>query len=367
MVIRLKGPNWWGLGHAIPAIIEFHHLCRLLQRFCYISMYDMSLGKLFGYGNGMSWDPDPAELEQYGANVSVRCWPLFTAFLEQARALDNYSLIEVVSHRPVTTATFERRFHYDRLPLPPSKSLTMMPHVALLFKDPNRHRLYVQSPMWLTRCFARFVTYERFECERTVPRTVYHLRTGFADVRSEVLSAQRGQPRNFTAIEEWLRLACPTLHLQPRVLVVTDSPGIKAHYQAKSGEYLGDEELRASATPTRSWSNPKDLIPFDVQLKVVQDICTASGAEELYHDSKSSFPQPLISRSMCIKEHHEFRSMDTRTRCRNWESVFPRDMYLSSLYPRRYNMTQQHNLTPLHPCYQKSASTCRQLFLQATS
>ena len=96
LVVYFQGGNWWGLGHAIPAIIDMHRVCRVLQRFCYISMYDMRLGKLFGYGNGLSWHPEQSELQKYDSNVTLRYFPLFEEFLTQARHMDNYSLIIVL-------------------------------------------------------------------------------------------------------------------------------------------------------------------------------------------------------------------------------------------------------------------------------
>ena len=105
LVVYFQGRNWWGLGHTIPATIDIHRVCRVLRRFCYISMYEMRLGKLFGYGNGLSWHPERSELEQYGSNVTVRHFPLYKEFLDKAQELDNHSLIIVHSYKPVDAAT----------------------------------------------------------------------------------------------------------------------------------------------------------------------------------------------------------------------------------------------------------------------
>ena len=64
----------------------------------------MRLGKLFGYGNGLSWHPERSELEQYGSNVTVRHFPLYKEFLDKAQELDNHSLIIVHSYKPVDAA-----------------------------------------------------------------------------------------------------------------------------------------------------------------------------------------------------------------------------------------------------------------------
>ena len=34
--VHKGGSNWWGVGHVLPTVIDVHHLCRTLRRFCYI-------------------------------------------------------------------------------------------------------------------------------------------------------------------------------------------------------------------------------------------------------------------------------------------------------------------------------------------
>ena len=52
LVVRFTGrKDWWGLGHALQAVFDIHHVCRLLRRFCYISIFEMNLGLMFGYKN----------------------------------------------------------------------------------------------------------------------------------------------------------------------------------------------------------------------------------------------------------------------------------------------------------------------------
>ena len=39
LVVRFTGRrDWWGLGHALQAVFDIHHVCRLLRRFCYVSI-----------------------------------------------------------------------------------------------------------------------------------------------------------------------------------------------------------------------------------------------------------------------------------------------------------------------------------------
>jgi hypothetical protein len=374
LVVYFQGQNWWGLGHTIPATIDIHRVCRVLRRFCYISMYEMRLGKLFGYGNGLSWHPERSELEQYGSNVTVRHFPLYKEFLDKAQELDNHSLIIVHSYKPVDAATGLRTWKYSDLPLPPERSATQIADLwraGVLWK--NRRTL---PPAGMTRCFARFVTYERFQCARATAPTVYHLRTGFADVVDKDLWS-RAPVRNFTAIGQWLNLSCPFLHLEPKVHVISDSPGVVAFYKSLWGTELTAEERRASNSTTRSWSSKGAPTSLETQTEIAQDICVASSAEEIYYDTVSSFMQPLVARSMCIRrvlgfdygkrDFSRLASTLSASRCQPWFAIFSRNMYSDSKYfPSRYKALQE-NITPVHPCYRVDSQVCRQRFLDATA
>jgi hypothetical protein len=373
LVVYFQGRNWWGLGHTIPATIDIHRVCRVLRRFCYISMYEMRLGKLFGYGNGLSWHPERSELEQYGSNVTVRYFPLYKEFLDKAQELDNHSLIIVHSYKPVDAATNLRTWKYSDLPLPPERSATQIADLwkaGVLWK--NRRTL---PPAGMTRCFARFVTYERFQCARATAPTVYHLRTGFADVVDTELR-KRAPVRNFTAIGQWLNLSCPSLHLEPKVHVISDSPGVVAFYKSLWGTELTAEERRASNSPTRSWSSKGAPTSLETQTEIAQDICVASSAEEIYYDTVSSFMQPLVARSMCIRrvlgfdygkrDFSRLPSTLSASRCQPWFAIFSRNMYSDSTFPSRYKALQE-NISPVHPCYRVDSQVCRQRFLDATA
>ena len=351
--INFQGGNWWGLGHALPAVVDLHRVCRVLQRFCYITMYEMRLSLLFGYGNGMSWHPDSAELARYDSNVTIRYFPLYAEFLQHARDLDNYSLIIVNSFKPISSVTQKRRWWYGDLPLPPDRSAT---------RSRNNRGSHETPPSWITRCFVRFVTFELFRCARDFPSTLYHLRTGFADVHDHDVHGERRE-RNFTAIAQWLNLSCPTLHDPPRLHVISDSPGIVAYYKALGGAHLSDADKLTSNLTTRSWSTRGGVTSFDTQSEIARDLCEASGAEEVYYDTVSAFIQPLVARSMCIRRIHSFMS----SRCQPWLKVFSRDLYINSHLPPRYRQMQdQFNST--HPCYRVTDSRmCRKRFLDATA
>ena len=60
------GKNVLGWGHTLTVAYALHGICRLMRRFCYVSLYDMDLGSFYGYADGSSWaKPEPTELAQY--------------------------------------------------------------------------------------------------------------------------------------------------------------------------------------------------------------------------------------------------------------------------------------------------------------
>ena len=340
LVVRFTDrKDWWGLGHALQAVFDIHQVCRLLRRFCYVSIFEMNLGLMFGYKNGMSWHPEPAELEKYPNRTVIRDFPAWfnffhpknPPFLARARTLDNVSLLEV---RSLSSIVFPRPFVYGALPLPPNAKATRRGWWS---------KLHV-PPAWATRCFCRFVSEARwtlipltkpkpspspspgpnpnrfasearFEYARRVPSVVYHLRTGFADVSDDFLAELSTHDRNHSAVARWLQLACPQLTERPRVHVISDSPGVVAYYRStRLGPGRAVSSLptvrnvsieldrtvlnasEVSITSTRSWDNS-----FEAQLGVARDMCEGGQAQTVHFGLLSSFVAPMIARSMCIK------------------------------------------------------------------
>lgn len=412
--------DWWGLGHAMQAVFDIHRVCRLLRRFCYVSIFEMNLGLMFGYKNGMSWHPEPAELDRYSNRTTIRDYPMWfnffhpqnPPFLARARKLDNVSLLEV---RSLASVAFPRPFLYGALPLPPN---------ARAFRPGWWSRLQTPPP-WATRCYCRFVSEALFEYARRVPAVVYHLRTGFADVADKFLTGLSKHVRNRSAVARWLKRACPQLTERPRVHVISDSPAIVAYYRStmRSARFgpaapapptshsvpNGSIELdsavlnasSASVTSTRSWDNS-----FEAQMGVARDMCEGGQAETLHFGMLSSFVAPMIARSMCIKHTHpvddlrllvrqrswvpgakdilltpsiaEKMAEDVPTRCPLWSQTFPRNMFtdiaLPSDYTRqararsdeRWNKLSTH-LPSWHPCFGGARETCQAEFLAATA
>lgn len=392
LVLRFNGGNWWGLGHALPAVFDLHHVCRKLQRFCYIRVYEMNLGLMFGYANGMSWHPDPSELEKYPNTAGIRDFPAKERFLARAKALDNVSLLVVDSYRPIT---LPRPFAYSDLPLPPNSTAAAAAKMRGMRDTRPSSGFRHWPPPWATRCYCRFVTYERFGCSQHVPPVAYHLRTGFADVGAEEL-ALFGK-RNTSAVVWWLNLSCPTLLSRPRVHVMSDSPAIVAYHQAaraaddasKEQPFPRDIVLgNSSRAPTRSWMNS-----FSMQMDAARDVCDGGQAEVLHASRMSSFQMPMVARSMCLKQvnpvddlhllmQHKWvpeaelitkkdetsgaAALGGATRCPHWSQVFPRNMYTDSFHKDGY-LTLQRNLPPWHPCAGVPVHACRTRFIAATA
>ena len=417
LVVRFTDrKDWWGLGHALQAVFDIHHVCRLLQRFCYVSIFEMNLGLMFGYKNGMSWHPEPAELGKYPNRTVIRDFPAWfnffhpkdPPFLARARKLDNVSLLEV---RSLSSIVFPRPFVYGALPLPPNARATRRGWWS---------KLHVPPP-WATRCFCRFVSEARFEYARRVPSVVYHLRTGFADVSDAFLAELSTNDRNHSAVARWLKLACPQLTERPRVHVISDSPAVVAYYRsARLGpgravsSFPTDHFVRnvsieldrtvlkasgASITSTRSWDNS-----FEAQLGVARDMCEGGQAQTVHFGLLSSFVAPMVARSMCIKHVNPVDDLrllarqtwvpgvgdilltpsigkkmaeEVPTLCPLWSQTFPRNMFTdivpSNARPaararsaERWGELRSH-LPSWHPCYGRSREACIAEFLAATA
>ena len=418
LVVRFTGrKDWWGLGHALQAVFDIHHVCRLLRRFCYISIFEMNLGLMFGYKNGMSWHPEPAELDKYRDRTVIRDFPAWfnffhpknPPFLARARTLDNVSLLEV---RSLSSIAFPRPFLYGTLPLPPNVRASR----------PGWWSKLHAPPPWATRCFCRFVSEARFEYARRVPAVVYHLRTGFADVSDNFLAGLSTHNCNHSAVARWLKLACPQFTERPRVHVISDSPAIVAYYRSirvgparatslpiihsvqKESIELDLTLLNArsaSVTSTRSWDNS-----FEAQVGVARDMCEGGQAQTVHFGMLSSFVAPMIARSMCIKHINPVDDLrllvgqswvpgakdilltpsiadkmaeDVPTRCPLWSTVFPRNMFTDIALPsqnsrrdararaaERWNKLSSH-LPSWHPCFGGSREACQAEFLAATA
>ena len=55
LTIFYPGSGSFGTGHVLNAALGLHYLCRHLERFCRVRVFDAELETWFGYANGMSW------------------------------------------------------------------------------------------------------------------------------------------------------------------------------------------------------------------------------------------------------------------------------------------------------------------------
>ena len=106
---------------------EFHHAHLEFQNYLHKQSTDIAMGVdsgdnkdegagdqglMFGYANGLSWHPEPAELERYPNRVAFQDFPpgifgTFHAFSERVRKLENVRLVDVTS---INHIVFMRHF-----------------------------------------------------------------------------------------------------------------------------------------------------------------------------------------------------------------------------------------------------------------
>eukprot|EP00966_Prymnesium_polylepis_P097937 2268484-Prymnesium_polylepis.1 len=369
-VIEYAGRSRWGLGHVLPAVLQAHALCRQLRRYCYVRMYDMDVGHVFGFANGMRWEPTSSELQRYDShNVTNHTACALTGL---AAAWSGGA------ETPLGPAAALRRLRSDpaallhircegRIPFV-DKSARMLPTLA---RD-ERAAEVGASRRRLTRCFCRFVTEPLFACDarRAAARVVYHLRTGYADVPNHDLrlfsrrsfwpAAHLGFAPNASwlrAREErarWLKLGCPALTAESlrATRVISDSPAL-----ARLGST--DAKTRRLWTSTRSWGGS-----LSDTTKAARDmVCLGGLSERLFTSRTSAYTVPLVARSFCVRE--VLSVDDAPSTCTEFNRLFPRDLYTHSSTPAKYAKSQAA-LPAWHPCKAAPAAQCRARFLAAT-
>lgn len=289
MVFRFGGrTSAWGLGHALPAALLLHDICRNAERVCHIEMYDMDLGKLFGYATGASWDvPETTfNLERlYGPRELHRTIVLDRGIAE-AGVADSLSDDARQDEAPLLLVESQAL-----IPFTSDRFLPALPWDAGKDADvrPGLHR-----------CANRFVTEPRFNVTGG-GHVVYHLRTGFADVTGIGEDAMPAHDVNST--RHWLAAACPAvpssvdLHRTvsalegsaPSVEVLSDAPGLIRMIRAGGVPPSGSDPI-----VTRSWN-----VSFAAKLAAARDIVLASRSVEAYAETHSSFLRPAVARSLC--------------------------------------------------------------------
>ena len=321
------GKSSWGLGHVLALSYRLHDLCRHLGRYCLLDLYDMQLGRLFGYANGDSWRPSEAHLQSFaGSNAST--YQIDGRSIErmyETLEADDAPLIVVrvgTVRRPASP--LESRMELA-LPLMPW-DLSALDGVPM--RDANsgpgswRHRPPVGARPrprgadgHLTRCFCRFVSQPRFEPPPTRHRTTYHLRTGFADVPDSVL-AQTAP--NSTESGRWAALACPGLAaagsggLGGDTHFISDSPGlVRSLHPAAAELWTGT---------TRSWD-----VSFGARRRAALDAVLAGRSTLVFATYPSSFLRPAIARSVCVR--HVLAVDHPASSCAPFPRAYPRGLY----------------------------------------
>ena len=279
----------WGLGHVLPAVFLMHDICRQLNRYCYIKVFNMDLHKLMKYAaHNLSWGvPDALELARYGTDRgAVQNGSHLLPF--DGNLLQAFGTPVITRLRAPDVAS--RRFVHLRTKLPPGE---FAGHLFLPVL-PGERRTRLTNP----RCFCRFVTEPLIFY--TQPSTaaggsssaqdiVYHLRTGYADIPDMMLhelEAQRagleGVQRAGLELARWVHLACPQPLAVTRlrdVTVLTDSPALRAVLQTEARPGLHDGQQRSGQNePTRSWR-----APFAAKTSAFADLVAASLVRPIPH------------------------------------------------------------------------------------
>ena len=363
LLIEFAGHSQWGLGHILPALFLAHDLCRSLRRYCYVRLYEMEVGKLFGYANGMTWEPPSAAAlhSTFGSNAS------------------NISSCGVLGR--ATSSPMLRRLQSD-----PAALIRLRCFGNIPFADKTRSLLPALSDSAsstpdksgaspgrrLSRCFCRFVSEPLFTCPDPPGGDTYHLRTGFADVPNNDLRlflrlawvpsahlalAPGGTARLDVPRERarWRQLACPAT-LPKSARAISDSPAL-----SRLGVGGGaPKDAKGGWSSTRSWG--RDMAS---KLRAARDVaCIGGRSERLFTAVSSSFALPIAARSLCLRKVLPLGSAPSA--CTAFEATFPRDLYTETLQtPERYNRTRAA-LRSWHPCANAPPSECRARFLAAT-
>ena len=281
LFIEFTGKSRWGLGHALWNIYVLHDVCRQLERFCYIKLYDMELGQLMGYAaQNLSWgEPSEAERQlyhgiagtlklKYGKWAGHKASSMNLIDALRRPAFADVPFVHVVTPGPLQTIHPDHlhvlRFDVDLRNTRASSCGSASPDAPLNYCEKLLPRL--------SRCFCRFVTEPRYAIEASSWGTTYQLRTGFADVSDRVLeqidltqadlapasscppTPERGgavtdaaRGWRYEEMRRWLLLAC----LSPASLrrladghLLTDSPMLRAYLGGRRKCARGNDAAR---------------------------------------------------------------------------------------------------------------------------
>ena len=365
LFFEYRGDNRLGWGHTLTAAYALHGICRLLRRFCYVSLYDMDLGAFYGYADGTSWaKPEPTELARYRSVSTIQAARSVTFSREglagllsqlRNRKYAQASLIHVLQEPPLYLEVGGDAWFPRLMPL------RVLP---ASFSD---------TPPPLDRCFCRYVTQPRFSqvARSTRSDVAYHLRTGFADTKVDVPCKsgapcsipQGGERVRGSDASRWLHAACgaagiATLSSQ-RAVVLSDSPGLMRHLHLRYNATVG--AAGGVLGSTRSFAGATHA----AKLATARDIWLAGMASEIQELWTSSFARPVLARSMCIRRRRLLTG--PHGACSNFSRVYIRDL------PRYLPKGRAHGLYSClhwptgHPCSTGTAQRCEASFVSANS
>ena len=340
----------WGLGHALSIVYVMHHVCRRVDRYCYLSIYDMDMHRLFGYANGELWSPTKEELAAYGSDVTrLRLYWTPSEDMVARLSKESASLVHVTLSGQL-----------------PVQGSSWLPHsLPIRYEGSDGSH----EPARFDRCFCRYVTAPLFPPTQAQQRAAtgaavaYHLRTGFADLPNGFMADINAveQAPSHAHAGKWFNLACDSAVFAERPsFVFSDSPGLVAYLHREYGGLVRHNARVARMTqPSRSWDST-----FQNKVPSVTDAVLAGMVPEIEYSFLSSFARPAMARSMCTWRATELE----RRACSNYTSVYVRDLYMHighKDYMR--NLCMRRQLMAYHPCKNVSSAECQRRFVLATA
>lgn len=317
------GASILGTGQVLSIAMRLHAMCLKLQRWCYLKLYYTKLEKYFGFADGTSWDPARVtEVHPEAKNESI--WtrrmlnPKIHVTLKHTRYIESPLYKQLVNETAPYVHLSLFAIFFTRPSLEQGSTVGMMKREnmagsMLANVSAVKEQIFDADPCWL-----RFVT-QPLNRTRTqsLPRSplVVHMRTGFADTHSRLLSVVR---RNSSAAATWMEAACGrgSFAKGPVPVALSDSPGILHWFGHRHGARLGASSTASNSVGTRTWGAKRFVHKPDfhgAEFGAYDDIVTAGFATTLHTLAQSvasstngsmlrptSFTWPAIGRSMCI-------------------------------------------------------------------
>jgi len=373
LYLELQGQSFWGLGNVLPNVFLLHLICQQLRRYCYIKIYDMDIHLHMRFASdGLSWGPPGmSEVARYpGQNktlVPIRHAMLAGYGQRLITELDKpaYRDVPLLHIKQATVLRYSiERFLPDRLPHGTRYERVKFPGQEQLARIRTK----------LSRCFCRFVTEPTFEVPSALTRrATVHLRTGFADIYDNVLRQLQPRQPDTTVLDQWFGLACPAIQnasAAADLTVITDAPLLKRYIDSTAargmtggrGVGMPHDKLYTS----RSWKSGSGA--GSPSQRAFADIIVSGRSRRLYASVTSTFPYPIIARSVClppgaaavraITEHDSPCAPFIRVWKPSFFGVSPHGVFL-----REFARPENRIEDGAHPCYGATAAACEALYV----